>query len=376
MQRRTGRIALIALACAAGAVVIVLAAKVGAHLYYDPALWAVAGWVVPPDLGIFLNAGDAVLHGRTPYQDVDAIGHYLGYVYPPLLAFAIIPLSVLPSAVATSIWALMTLGFVAWSLWLLGVRDWRCYPVALLWPFTREAVEFGAIGPLLLLIVAFLWRYRDSTWGAATATASAVAAKLFLWPLALWLAFTGRIRTAGLSIAVTLVLVFVPWIAIGFAGLRQYPALLQEVADQQDYRSYSVIALVRSLGGSSELAQVLSLLLGVALLALAFRAARNHGMTARDRDRISLGYVLAASLVLTPVVWPHYLVLLLAPLALARPRLSALWLFVLAATVLYAFDWYRASPEGEWRPVVVITALVAIVFVGSLRPSGPKSVAK
>ena len=376
MQRRTGRIALIALACAAGAIVIVLAAKVGAQLYYDPALWAVAGWVVPPDLGIFLNAGDAILDGRTPYQDVDEIGHYLGYVYPPLLAFAIVPLSLLPASVAASIWALLTFGFVAWSLWLLGVRDWRCYPVALLWPFTREAVEYGAIGPLLLLIIAFLWRYRDSTWGAATATASGVAAKLFLWPLALWLAFTGRIRTAGLSIAITLVLVLLPWIAIGFAGLRQYPALLQEVADQQDYRSYSIIALVRSLGGSSELAKVLSLLLGVALLALAFRAARNHALTACDRDRISLGYALAAALVLTPVIWPHYLVLLLAPLALARPRLSALWLFVLAATVLYALDWYRASPEGEWRPVVVITVLVAIVFVGSLRPSGPKSVAK
>ena len=375
MQRRTGRISLIVLASAAVAAAIVLAAKVGAHLYYDPALWALAGWVIPPDLGIFLNAGDAVLHGRTPYRDVDAIGHHLGYVYPPLLAFVMIPLSILPAALASSIWALMTFAFVSWSLWLLGVRDWRCYPVALLWPFTREAVEFGAIGPLLLLIVAFLWRYRDSTWGAATATASAVAAKLFLWPLALWLAFTGRIRTAGLSIAVTFVLVFVPWIAIGLAGLRQYPALLQEVADQQDYRSYSVIALVRSLGGSSELAKVLSLLLGVALLALAFRAAR-HSTSLRDRDRISLGYVLAASLVLTPVVWPHYLVLLLAPLALARPRLSALWLFVLAATVLYAFDWYRASPEGEARPVVVITVLVAIVFVGSLRPSGPKSVAK
>ena len=170
----------------------------------------------------------------------------------------------------------------------------------------------------------------------------------------MWLAFTGRIRTAGLSIAVTLVLVFVPWIAIGLAGLRQYPALLQEVADQQDYRSYSVIALVRSLGGSSELAKVLSLLLGVALLALAFRAARNHGMTARDRDRISLGYVLAASLVLTPVVWPHYLVLLARPARAWRDhdcRRSGS--FVLAATVLYALDWYRASPEGEWRPVVV-----------------------
>jgi hypothetical protein len=51
-------------------------------------------------------------------------------------------------------------------------------------------------------------------------------------------------------------------------------------------------------------------------------------------------------------------------------------LLVLGATVLYTLDWYRASPEGEWRPIVVITVLVATVFVGSLRPSGPKSVAK
>jgi hypothetical protein len=66
-------------------------------------------------------------------------------------------------------------------------------------------------------------------------------------------------------------------------------------------------------------------------------------------------------------VWPHYLVLLLAPVALARPRLSALWLFVLAATVLYAFDWYRASPEGEALPVMTITAIATTVFVFSLR---------
>ena len=271
----------------------------------------------------------------------------------------------------------MTLGFVAWSLWLLGVRDWRCYPVALLWPFTREAVEFGAIGPLLLLIVAFLWRYRDSTWGAATATASAVAAKLFLWPLALWLRVHGqdpdgwpldrrhaRARVRSMDRDRVRRTEAVPGVAPGGRGSAGLPLV-------QRHRAR---ALARRLIRSSR--RFSHLLLGVALLALAFRAARNHGMTARDRDRISLGYVLAAALVLTPVVWPHYLVLLLAPLALARPRLSALWLFVLAATVLYAFDWYRASPEGEWRPVVVITALVAIVFVGSLRPSSPKSVAK
>jgi hypothetical protein len=370
------RLAVIVAASIALAVVIVVAAKAAAHLYYDPALWALAGWVVAPDLGIFMEASDKILNGQTPYRDVEGIGHYLGYVYPPLLAFAMIPLAVLPDAVAASIWALLSFAFVAWSLWLLGVRDWRCYPVALLWPFTREAVEYGAIGPLLLLLVSVLWRYRDAPWGAAGATGAAVAAKLFLWPLGLWLLVTGRIRAAALSIVIALVLVFLPWLAIGLKGLSQYPELLHEVAAQQDYRSYSMIALVRSLGGSPALAQALSLALGVALLALAWYSARRHDRSQRDRDRVSLGYALAAALVLTPVVWPHYLVLLLAPLALARPRLSALWLLVLGATILYAFDWYRASPEGEWLPVVVIVGLVTVVFAGSLRASSPETAAK
>ena len=345
---------------------VVISAKAVGRLYYDPALFAVAGWVVPPDLGIFLDAGDDILAGRDPYQNVEGIGHYLGYVYPPLLAFAVTPLSVLPESVATILWALLTALCVVGALWLLGVRDWRCYPVALLWPFNREAIEYGAIGPLLLLVVAACWRYRDNPWGVSTTTGTAVALKLFLWPLALWLAFTGRARAAALSIVTAIVLVFVPWAAIGFTGLTQYPALLQEVADQQDYRSYSVVALVRSLGAPAALANALSLACGLALLALALLAARGPGRAGRERDRRSLTFALAAALVLTPVIWPHYLVLLLAPVALARPRLTPLWLLPLAATILYAFDWYRPSPEGEVLPVATITALVVTVFAASL----------
>ena len=35
---------------------------------------------------------------------------------------------------------------------------------------------------------------------------------------------------------------------------------------------------------------------------------------------------LAAALVASPIVWSHYLVFLLVPIALARPRFDALWL--------------------------------------------------
>jgi len=179
-----------------------------------------------------------------------------------------------------------------------------------------------------------------------------------------------------LSVVVGFGLVFIPWVAIGLDDLKQYPALLDEVADQQDYRSYSVIAAARALGSSPALAQAVSLVLGVALLTLAFRVARDAGWSARDRDRRSLTLVLAAALVLTPVVWPHYLVLLLVPVALARPKISPLWIAVLAATVLYMFDWYRASPEGEALPVLTITLLVAGVFYASLRRGEADPVAK
>jgi hypothetical protein len=371
VQRATRRRIWITCGIVGTAAFVVLAAKVTGRYYYDPALHAVAGWVVPPDLGIFLDAGDDLLAGRTPYQEVEGIGHYLGYVYPPLLAFAVTPLSVLPVEVATILWALLSGACVVGGIYLLGVRDWRCYPVALLWPFNREAIEYGAIGPFLLLVVAACWRYRDRPWGASTAAGGAVALKLFLWPLALWLAFTGRAKAAALAIGAAIVLVFVPWAAIGFEGLAQYPALLQEVADQQDFRSYSPVALFRSLGMPAAGAEALSLLCGLALLALAFVAARDSGAGDRERDRRSLTLVLAAALVLTPVVWPHYLVLLLAPVALARPRLSLLWLFPLAATILYTLDWYRASPEGEVLPVVTITLIVTAVFVASLRRSRP-----
>jgi alpha-1,2-mannosyltransferase len=367
VPRATRRPIRIAVAAVIAAGLLVLVAKVVGRWYYDPTLFTLAGWVVPPDLRIFLNAGDAVLAGRSPYVDIDVIGDNLRYVYPPLLAFVMTPLSVLPLEVATIIWTLLSGAFVLGALYLFGVRDWRCYPVALLIPFTRESFEFGTIGPLLLLVVAACWRYRDRRWGGSSAAAVAVALKLFLWPLVLWLAVTRRLRAAVLSVGITLALVFLPWALIGFAGLGQYPALLRKVADQQDYRSYSLVALGEALGASPTAAKAISIAVGVALLVLAARAARARRGSADERDRRSLIFVLAAALALTPVIWAHYLVLLIAPVALARPRLSPLWLVLLAATVLYLFDWYRQSPEGEVRPTVTIAALVVGVFVASLR---------
>jgi hypothetical protein len=95
-----------------------------------------------------------------------------------------------------------------------------------------------------------------------------------------------------------------------------------------------------------------------------------------DRDRRSLILCLAAALVVTPILWLHYLVLLLLPIALARPRLSALWFVPLAMTVFEALDWYRGWPRGDGKALASVCAVVAVVFVASLRaPSDGAQVA-
>ena len=347
---------------------IVLAAHIAGRVYQDPTIWALAGWAVTPDFEVFYGAAQDVTAGRTPYEDFTPPAAP-GYVYPPLLAFLLSPVTVLPVDIAASLWALLSLFFVVGALYVLDVRDWRCYPVALLWPFNREAMEYGAIGPLLLLVVAICWRYRDHPWGASASAGCAVALKLFLWPLVLWLAFTGRVKSAGLAVASTAVLIFVPWAVIGFQGLAQFPALLRKASEQQD-GTYSLVALARALGFSVELADAISLTCGLGLLILAFLAAHGRG-SAGVRDRRSLTFVIAASLVLTPIVWTHYFVLLLAPVALARPRLALVWLVPLFGTVLYTFDWYRASPEGELLPLIAVTTLVTFVFAACLWTRAP-----
>ncbi len=82
------------------------------------------------------------------------------------------------------------------------------------------------------------------------------------------------------------------------------------------------------------------------------------------RDRRSFTFALAAALALTPVVWNHYLLLLIVPVAIARPRLSGLWLLPLAANCLYLFDWY--GPREGLLPIVATTAIAAATIALAL----------
>lgn len=374
---------LVAVAAVLAGALLFGTARLVAKRYHDDSLWANAlaslgGTARPGDFGyVFLPAANDVLAGRDPYMDPDEFEGppQAPYAYPPVLALVVTPLTALPETahgifVPGVLFSLLLVAATIAGLYLLGVRDWRCYPIALLAPVTLEGFEYGAIGPVLLLLIALAWRYRDRVPIAASAIGGAVVLKLFLWPLLVWLALTRRVRTAVAAGATALALGLVSWGVILFRGIGDYPRLLEKLVDVEAENSYSVFAILRTIGLPEVVAQLLVLAAGAVLLALAWRAARAIGLDERERDRRSLTWALAAALVMTPILWLHYLVLLFVPIALVRPRLSALWFAPLALTVFEALDWYRGWPTGDGESLASVAALMVIVFAASLGRGG------
>jgi Glycosyltransferase family 87/Dolichyl-phosphate-mannose-protein mannosyltransferase len=338
------------------------------------AVWAVKHYVTlvhdyldshgaPHDLAVFLRAAGHVIHGSSPY----AFHADQTYAYPPLLAFLAAPLHPLDAGVATLLWTLVSLAAIAAALWLLGLRDWRCYALAAVYPFTRSAVDLGTVGPLLLLAVAAAWRWRDEVLRPAVAVGAGVALKLFLWPLAVWLAATRRIGAAVAAAGAAVVLALVSWAAIGFDGIGDYPHLLRRLSDDEATSSYSAIALGVRAHLPKTAATVIALIVAAALLAAAVWVARDNRRTARDRDVAVLTLALAAAFAVSPIVWIHYFLLLLVPLALTQPRLSLLWLVPFAYEPLGESAW----PAGDARKLgIALVATLVLLGAGLLEGTG------
>jgi hypothetical protein len=252
-------------------------------------------------------------------------GHAGDFIYPPPAAFPLIPLAHLPYEVAAAIWLSVIVASIPLTLLVLGVRDWRCHAATLLAGSALAVFGSGALSSLLALGTALLWRYRDRRAAAVVLTVCVVIAKLFLWPLLLWLAATGRRQTALYAVGGTIALALAGWASTGFAGFTHYPNRVASVAGLEQGAGYSPVALGLALGLPIRAAQGATICLGLLVIVAMFAVARKP-----DGERRSLVLVVLAALVFTPISWLHYFVLLAVPIALARPRFGPLWLVPLA----------------------------------------------
>jgi alpha-1,2-mannosyltransferase len=307
------------------------------------------------DFGVFRSAALAVIHGHSPYSATTAASlsrfDTLPFVYPPAAALLFSPFAAFPPGAAGVLMFVVGLGAVVGALRLLGVEDWRCYGVALVSAPAVNSLGLGALTSLLLLGTALAWRYRDTPGVAGAATAVTALLKLFLWPLAVWLLVTKRWRAAVLCVGLGAVLLLGGWALIDFAGLRHYPTLVHLLQQVEGPVSYSVIGL---LGVSGEAATATTVVLSVAAVAAIWLASRSS-----DGDRRAFAVAVLFSLLATPLLWLHYLLLVYVPIALYRPRLSGLWVLPLVL-------WVTPSTHSHgttWR----IALGLAVVSVVALR---------
>jgi len=321
-----------------------------------------AGW---PFREAFLGAAEAILRGESPYPDIDdaSIAAGTAYVYPPLAALAVIPFTLVSEGVAAIGFAFLLVAAVPATLLLLGVRDWRCHGLALLWPATLSAVHVENITILLALAAAIAWRLRDRPAGAWGLGVS-LAVKPLLWPLGPWLVGTRRLGAVVRTTVVAVGLAVGSWAVIGFAGLFEYEALVRRLGQVMDEWGYTVYALMLDLGVEAAVARLAWLSLAMGLLVATFVVSR------RGHDRRGFILAMAAVIACSPIVWLHYFALLLVVVAVAQPRLGSLWFIPLA---LYGAEEVQ---NGTTFQTALVLAAVALTVARALHVAAeePKTV--
>lgn len=306
------------------------------------------------DFRVFYVAAEAALRGDTLYPSIDDAALVEGrvYVYPPITALLFAPLTALPMELAgLLVMVLLVAAAVATPL-ALGVRDWRCIGLVLLWPPVISAIQTGSVTLLLGLAAALVWRYRDRPVPAGLALGTALAVKLLLWPLGVWFAATRRLAAAVFAFVAAVVLALGSWAVVAFDGLTGYPALLRRLSEIMDDRGYTLYSLALEYGVPSQAARLAWAALALGLIsAVVVRGRLGH-------ERAAFVLAIAASLAVTPIVWLHYLALLVVVVGVARPRLGLLWFLPLALVVTPG----SGNPTPFQTSATVLVAAVTVAL--------------
>jgi hypothetical protein len=291
-------------------------------------------------------AAKMILHGTNPFPPPGAdLSSGQNRIFPIPAVALFIPLTILPAMWAAIVVTVILLVLLAATLWVMGVRDWRVYGLVFMWPPALAAVQTGNITILLGLLVAVAWRYRERTWISGLALGAAIALKLFLWPLLVWLLAIRRYRGAAVGAGLGLVGGFLA--VLPFTSLHAYVRLENNLGKVFGRDSYNLTGLfAQGHLGSKTVAVLLSYAIGLGILLFSY-----------SRRSLALGIV--ASLVLSPIVWTHYFVLLAVPLAIRWPRLAPAW-FVPLIMVVCAGTHYDVR---AWHIVVALTVLALLALV-------------
>lgn len=265
------------------------------------------------------------------------------YMYSPVLAMLFVPLTALGETGAVIVWLALRVAVLGLTCALMPIqRRHRAalFGVALLSAPVLRDLELGNVSLLVTFLTVVMWRWLDRpVAGIALAVSLTVRPTMAL--IGVWWLLRGVWRPVAVTAAVGLVLVLASLIWLRPEVWLQYPTVLGNVRDLMGVpNNLDLGSAVLMIGGPPWLAQ-LALYSGYAIAAAAILLSLR-----RDRE-LSFVVTLMATLLLSPLLWDHYLTNLLIPAAFLASR--SRW-------------WGLCLPLLCWGP----TLLVA--FVPSAKP--------
>jgi alpha-1,2-mannosyltransferase len=358
--------------------------------------WARAARPGGIDLTTYLEASRAIMRGENPYT----LDLAFPYLYPPFLAFAVIPLTLMPNMIALVIWSVASIWALVWAIreTLVTVepdlqeRDLTPLLAALLsvgFPIVQNNVRNGQVNFIVLALCIYALRLflHKQSGACAVAWGTAVAIKLMPAILIVFCLIRRRIREVVGAMALAAVLCVVPVVVAG-RSLLMFQAdyikrlmrgeLSPTAADSLNFGAGGVLGTL-GLPRSSWWILIVVAVFGVVV---AWAVDRPEPATAGRTVRAFTAY-LAAILLVSPKSEVHHLAFALPAAAIV----AAEWWYGLGRSTRlsrwfggFALAGYLAALA--WRPVagtalfVSISMLIAAVMASGHAPYGASAVAR
>jgi alpha-1,2-mannosyltransferase len=301
-----------------------------------------AGFAIPIgihkgiDFEIHANAARTLLAGQPLYAETPMTGVW----WPPFAILALTPLALLANLslpVAKGVFALLSVACVAWSIARFGQAGRRHLALAVIAVAVPLQINFDYLNlnaVLLALVVAAgfdLGRGRDVRAGVWLGFAAAL--KMFPALLLVYAAYRRRWRTAAVGAALTLALTVCALLPLGVQGAlasgKSWLASSGTGVWVLHRRNQSLPALLNRAGVPHPGIVAIDLLLVILAAVALWRA------TPDDDVVHDIGIVTLLAVVVSPIAWDHYFLLLfpawvaaLSRAPAARPRGSRIALIV------------------------------------------------
>lgn len=304
------------------------------------------------DYAAYHAAAQRLVETGSPYQPETLGGPFRPgpfglYLYTPLPAALLVPLTSLSLDSATLVWLAARIALLGLMCALMPVSPRLrliVFGVACLsWPVLRDLV-LGNVSLLVTFLAVVAWRLLDRPQGAAAIAASWAVRPTMVLFLGWWL-IRGRWRPAAWAVGAAAAAIVLSLPFVGLGAWLDFATVLRNLADFDGVvRNLALGELVDQLGAPAWL------VLGATLASYGLAFVALLASLRRDRE-LSYVVTLGATLILSPLLWDHYLTHLLVPAAFLAAR--GRW-------------WGLALPFSPWLLPESVMSLLA--FAAMLLP--------